>query len=209
MGENKEDSASEAEYEPAAMNQVGHVDDGVLEDGNEEDLEEEQQRKKDKKERKKERKKKKKEKRKRDKDGKRKSSKKKKKKPRKRKKMASDEENDENGKSKRKRRKLNKNADGGDDEDSFFNDMDTDNENEEDDKDNVNEEMKSNQVMNTPQIQRFQSMDLGEKENENIMNAISEHEQIENGKEEADEDEIVIPKSKKSKRPRFVDSDSD
>merc|ERR1719334_210294 len=146
-----------------------------------------------------------------------------KRKSRKRKRAESDDEEGSDGlggEMELKRRKLTVNGkeDGNEEEEDFFGDLggDDDSDNQHDENrnngDGRNEtglkdtdvSMGSNQVMNTPQINKFRSLSLGE--NQNVLNAVAE----EINDIDA-EDEVVVPnKNSVKKRRRFVsDSDSD
>merc|ERR1719295_473022 len=151
---------------------------------------------------------------------KRKSSKKRsKRKSRKRKRVESADEEESDGlggEMELKRRKLTVNGkeDGNEEEEDFFGDLggdDSDNQQDEnrngDDgpkETDIDVSMGSNQAMNTPQINKFRSLSLGE--NQNVLNAVAE----EINDIDA-EDEVVVPnKNPVKKRRRFVsDSDSD
>lgn len=107
-----------------------------------------------------------------------------------------------------KRRRLNVHgaADGGDDdEEEFLADLGGDDSGDEDANAGGNEQdvqMASNVAMNTPQINKFRSLSLGE--NQNVLNAVAE------GTDDGEED--VVPKKAavtKSKRRFVSDSDSD
>ena len=195
-------------------------------DGDEEDGDPQSERKRKKKEEKRSKKKRKRERKKRKRsergDGEKRKSSKKKRKSRKRKRVESDSDGEEEGVGgvvATKRRRLNVNAaadgDGGDDEEDFFGDLAGDDSEEQNGKENENVavevgasgkekdgdiRMDSNQVMNTPQIQKFRSLSLGE--NQNVLNAVAE----EMNDAEPVNDEVAPKKSKR----RFVsDSDSD
>lgn len=151
---------------------------------------------------------------------KRKSSRKRKSRKRKRAESDSDDEEDEfNGEVEVKRRKLTVNGVGGGDdaeeeEEDFFGDLGGDDSDDPDENANGQMErvaereqdddvsMEKNQSMNTPQIQKFRSLSLGE--NQNVLNAVAEETNVV-------ETEVVPEQSavKKSKRRFVSDSDSD